>query len=116
MIEQREKDIRLVYAVTYLEQRTKFFNRQTSLANDTAQGAFCQLGVMRDGESTMRRMRLAQDDMTAGLVIHQIAKLLQCTDSVLPGHHRQFTHRAMSTVSSQIDGGIGSLWSLKLSR
>jgi len=63
-----------------LEQCAKSFNRETGVANDAASRASCQLGVMRNGESPVRKIGLSQDDMTSGLVIHQIANLLQCAN------------------------------------
>lgn len=71
------------YSGNLSEQSDQFFNRETRLANDAAQRAFCQFGVVGNGESPMWRIGLSQNEMTSGLMINQIANLLQCTDHFL---------------------------------
>ena len=71
-------------SVPSLQQCAKFLNCQTGLSDDVPEGAFGQFYVSRDGESSMGRMGLSQDDMASGLVIDQIADFLQCANRILP--------------------------------
>ena len=59
---------------------------------------------------------MAKDDVAASLMIYDVADLTKSPNRLLAGSHRQFAHVGISTVSSQTDGGIGSLCLRRLSK
>lgn len=64
----------------------------------------------------MWRILMAQYDVPTGLVVHHIAELLERPDRFSTGDGRQAGQSGSSTVSSHIDGGIGSPCLRRLSR
>ena len=59
---------------------------------------------------------MAQDDVASALMIFRITDLQERLDRFATGNDGQLAHALTSTVSSWIDGGIGSLCFFKLSR
>jgi hypothetical protein len=59
---------------------------------------------------------MAQDQVTARLVIKFVADLLECSSKHLPRNTGKFAQMLTSTNSSSIDGGMGSPCFLRLSR
>ena len=59
---------------------------------------------------------MAKNDVAARLVVNDVTDLFKGPNRLSAGSHRQLAHVGISTVSSQIDGGIGSLCLRRLSR
>ena len=59
---------------------------------------------------------MAKDDVAARLVIYDVPDLLERPDRILVRDRWELAHVGTSTVSSQMDGGIGSLCLRRLSR
>ncbi len=64
----------------------------------------------------MRRGRLTQDDVAAGLVVNFVPEFAKRADRVAAGDDRQSRQTATSTTSSVMAGGIGSPCLDKLSK
>ena len=61
---------------------------ESRLANQCAQGAFGDFPVVRDGESAVRRLDVAQDDVAAFLPINLVSELAKCRDCFTPRNAR----------------------------
>jgi hypothetical protein len=59
----------------FSEQSGKLLFRQTRFANQCPQCPFCQLPMIRHGESA--RLWMTQNDMAAGLMVRLVTKLLK---------------------------------------
>src|SRR5437762_13923802 len=61
-------------------------------------------------------LRMAQDNVAAGLMIHLVTQLFKSANSILAGANGQAAHAGISTISSLMGGGTGSLCFLRLAR
>ena len=59
---------------------------------------------------------MPQDHVPATLPIQAVPELAQCTDELAPRENRQLGQFSISTISSEIAGGIGSPCASRLSR
>jgi len=72
--------------------------------------------VVRDGQAPVRGILVAEDDVATGLTIFAVADLGECSQRLSAGDDRETRYIAISTISSLIGGGIGSLCFFRLSR
>ena len=68
------------------------------------------------GHSESAHLRVAQDDVAAGLMIYRVAHFLEGADGLLPGANGQAAHAGISTISSLMGDGTGSPCFLRLAR
>ena len=99
-----------------LEEPHKFLNGQADLPDQASERALGEFAVIGNRETAVRRVPVAEDDVAAGLMVHHIAESLERPDGLLAGYHGQLRQVGTSTVSSQMDGGIGSSCFRRLSR
>lgn len=59
---------------------------------------------------------MPENNMAARLVVREIANLAQYLTQLFSRHYRQLAQIVTSTISSSIDGGIGSLCFFRLSK
>jgi hypothetical protein len=105
-----------VGAATSLQEGHECLDRETSFANQTTQGALGELFVVRDGQATVWRVSVAENDVAAGLTIFAVADLEECSHCLATRDDRETRQIAISTVSSLIGGGIGSPCVFRLRR
>jgi|SRR5438105_12257728 len=96
------------------EQCAELFLGEAGLANEGSESAFGKFAVVGNGQPAASQM--AQNNMTAGLMIHLVTEYAEGFDGVCPGTHGQAAHKETSTISSATGLGIGSLCFCKLTR
>jgi hypothetical protein len=69
---------------------------------------FCQIVVVRDGQTAVGNRLLAQYQMATVLTIQFVPELREGAGRLPAGDDRQARHCVTSTVSSLIEGGTGS--------
>jgi hypothetical protein len=97
------------------KERNKLLHREACLADQGAQSALGEFPMIRNGQASMRRLRLPQDNVAAPLTIDLVPKAAKDSDRLSARNARQGTHTATSMTSSWIDGGMGSLRARRLS-
>lgn len=58
-------------------QRDELIDTDAHLADDRSQSAFCDLGMIRNRDPTVRWSGLSKNDVAAALVIERVADLAQ---------------------------------------
>ena len=81
--DRAEQDSVAVCRGVQLQQSAKICDRQTSRADQSAQGTWCQFPVLRDGKAD-GMPRPDQNDVTAVLAVPNPARLLKSADGSLP--------------------------------
>ena len=71
-----------------LQQLKKFFIGESSLPQQCSQGTFCDFLMVRNGESSVGRVLLSQDDVTARLVINLVTNSRQRLAQLTAGKNR----------------------------
>ena len=103
-------------AATVLQERGEIVGRDSSLTNQSPERPFGKFLVVGDGQAAMGFGRMAQYDVTAGLMVDFIAEFAQGLGHVATGNYRQSAQTATSTTSSVMAGGTGSPCLARLSR
>jgi hypothetical protein len=98
------------------DKRAELLHRDARLANQGAKRSFADLAMVRNGKAAMRRLRMPEDNMAAALAIDFIPEPPEGGDGFSARDPRKDAHKATSTTSSEMDGGMGSPRSCRLSR
>ena len=61
-----------------LQERLEPLNRKSGVSDEATQGAFGQFVVIRNCKAAVRRVTMAENNMAARLMIHNIAECLEC--------------------------------------
>ena len=68
----------------WLKKRLEAFHAQSGLSDESPKGALGELTMIRDREAAMRRLMMANDDVTPRLVVDNVANLLECSVACFP--------------------------------
>lgn len=66
------------------EEPAELLHCDTRLADQSPQRALGDLAMIRNGQTAVRRLRVAEDDVTSALAIHFVARSPEGSDSLSP--------------------------------
>jgi hypothetical protein len=101
---------------TVSEEPLEFLDSEAGFSDQASQSSRGQFFVVGDGQTPVRGILMAQDEVATCLAVFAISELGECSCCLSPRDDREACHIAISTVSSPIEGGIGSSCVLRLSR
>ena len=99
-----------------IEQGQKLIDCQAGFSDESPEEAASELSMVRNRQTAMRWLRFPQDDVRPPLPVTLESDFLQRSHHLPAGDSWQPAHTVTSTISSSIEGGIGSLWDSRLSR
>jgi hypothetical protein len=98
------------------KKSTELLYRESRFTDDGSERPFCNLLVIGDDQSPVRRILMSKDHVASSLPIELVASVPKSTHDLPTRSDGQPRHPYTSTTSSEIGGGSGSSCASRLSR
>ncbi len=96
-------------------ESNEILDADAGFPNQGAEGSLPDFAMIGNGETAMRRLRMAEDDVAAALSVDLVTEPPERRNDLSTGDSGKGAHTATSMISSLIVGGMGSSRSRRLS-
>lgn len=106
----------MLYSHAFLQKGNELLYCKPRLPDKGPERTLRDFTVIGNHQPAVGRKNIPQDHVASASAIQFVAQLVKRRDGFLPGNPGDRAQTATSTISSPIDGGIGSPWARRLSR